>query len=104
MRQMRQMSNMMNSLFADPFASMMGHGGGHGGFGFPGLMNVGMPRNALMPMGFGGQSMNRLLGGDSMPENAISYSSSSVFSMSSGPGQVPQVYQASSSTRTGPGK
>jgi hypothetical protein len=46
------------------------------------------------------QPMNRLL---SVPQNGMAYSTSSVFSMSSGPDGQPQVYKATSSTRTGPG-
>ncbi|XP_055589814.1 myeloid leukemia factor isoform X2 [Uranotaenia lowii] len=106
MRSMRQMNNMMNSLFADPFGmfdSMGGAGGMHRG------------GNALMPFMGGGlnnmnaissvnsmnnmNGMNRLLNGN--PQGSM-FCSSSVISMSSGP-NGPQVYQATSSTRTGPG-
>jgi hypothetical protein len=91
---MRQMNNMMNSLFADPFMML---GGGFGGFPNNALM-MGPSRNQMMI-----PQMNRLLAGDGMGNDGLSYSSSSVFSMSSGPDGRPQVYQASSSTRTGPG-
>jgi myeloid leukemia factor 1 len=116
MRSMRQMNNMMNSLFADPFGMFGGGMGGMHGMGMGGHMQMnnlegimGPPphmmrspharHNAIMPFGgMGGMNMNRLLNTDHMPENGLSYSSSSVFSMSSGP-DGPQVYQASSSTR-----
>ncbi|XP_044738576.1 myeloid leukemia factor isoform X2 [Chrysoperla carnea] len=94
MRSMRQMNNMMNSLFADPFGMM----------GIPALTN-GPGRgsqDSLMPFGFPGMNLNinRLLGGNG---NCHSYSSSSVVRMTSGPDGKPQVYRASASTRTGPG-
>ncbi|XP_320679.5 myeloid leukemia factor isoform X2 [Anopheles gambiae] len=97
MRSMRHMSNMLNSLFSDPFGMMGGVGGG--------LESIaagpafGMRHNAMMP--FMPPTMNRLLsvGG---PADGPSYCSSSVISMTSGP-NGPQVYQATSSTRTGPG-
>jgi hypothetical protein len=99
MRSMRQMNNMMNSLFADPFG-MFGGGAFGAGFGaFPNNALMGPNRNLMNPQ------MNRLLGGDTLaiPDSGIAYSSSSVFSMSSGPDGRPQVYQATSSTRAGPG-
>ncbi|XP_058461007.1 myeloid leukemia factor [Malaya genurostris] len=93
MRSMRQMNNMMNSLFADPFGMF----GGMDSIAGPSLAG---PRggSALMPFMGPNMSMNRLLNNNATP----SYCSSSVFSMSSGP-DGPQVYQATSSTRTGPG-
>lgn len=45
--------------------------------------------------------MNRLLSGEGM--NGPSFCSSSVISMTHGPDGRPQVYQATSSTKTGPG-
>lgn len=68
------------------------------GMGFGGMMPFGFPAMAGMN---GMNGMNRLLGGEGM-ENA-SFSSSSVISMSHGPDGRPQVYQATSSTKTGPG-
>uniref|UniRef100_A0A182Y9B8 Uncharacterized protein n=1 Tax=Anopheles stephensi TaxID=30069 RepID=A0A182Y9B8_ANOST len=96
MRSMRQMSSMLNSLFSDPFGGMMGGGGMEAITGGPAF---GMRHNAMMP--FMPPTMNRLLsvGG---PADGASFSSSSVISMTSGP-NGPQVYQATSSTRTGPG-
>ena len=104
--QMRSMNRLMNSLMPDPFnmltpfdggfqnnAMMERHGGyaGHGGpmaglFGFPAMPN-----------------MNRLLSADIGSPNGASYCSSSVISMSSGPDGRPQIYQATSSTKSGPG-
>lgn len=99
MRSMRQMNNMMNSLFADPFG-MFGGGGGMESIAGPSLMGPRMGGGALMPfMGGPSMSMNRLLNGNG---DGTSYCTSSVFSMTSGP-NGPQVYQATSSTRTGPG-
>ncbi|XP_052894465.1 myeloid leukemia factor [Anopheles moucheti] len=95
MRSMRQMSSMLNSLFSDPFG-MMGGGGMEAITAGPAF---GMRHNAMMP--FMPPTMNRLLnvGG---PADGASFCSSSVISMTSGP-NGPQVYQATSSTRTGPG-
>ncbi|XP_053683941.1 myeloid leukemia factor [Sabethes cyaneus] len=93
MRSMRQMNNMMNSLFADPFGML----GGLDSIAGPSLMS---PRggSAMMPFMGPTMNMNRLLNSNDGP----SYCTSSVFSMTSGP-DGPQVYQATSSTRTGPG-
>ncbi|XP_055533974.1 myeloid leukemia factor [Wyeomyia smithii] len=93
MRSMRQMNNMMNSLFADPFGML----GGLDSIAGPSLVG---PRggSAMMPFMGPSMNMNRLLNSNNSP----SYCTSSVFSMTSGP-DGPQVYQATSSTRTGPG-
>lgn len=100
-RQMRQMNNMMNSIFADPFAMLGGNAGFGGNFGFNNaLMHSMIPARHSM-VNYGGNN-NRLLGGMGMPESGVSYSSSSVFSMSTGLDGRPQIYQASSSTKTGP--
>lgn len=93
------MNNMMNSLFADPF-SMLSN------FDNRALTHrSNMVHNSLMPFGFPNiNNMNRLLSGslDSLGDNHC-YSSSTVVSMSSGPDGRPQVYKATSSTRTAPG-
>lgn len=107
MRSMRQMNNMMNSLFSDPFGMMEGYGA-------PALTaaNRASSHNSLMPFGFPPMpNINRLLsgsldnlGGMGQPGHlGHSYSSTSVVSMSSGPDGRPQMYRASSSTRTAPG-
>uniref|UniRef100_A0A336MK91 CSON001255 protein n=1 Tax=Culicoides sonorensis TaxID=179676 RepID=A0A336MK91_CULSO len=95
MRQMRQMNNMMNSLFGNPFGGMMG------------MQQIAPPQQMfsrqLMPM-FSNNMSNRLLNVTDMPSHeGIGYSSSSVFSMTTGPDGKPQIYQASSSTKQGPG-
>lgn len=91
---MRQMSNMMNSLF-DPFGMM-------GGMNNMGSI-AGPNRNTMMPFFPQMPTMNRLLSPDFNMSPQMSYSSSSVISMSAGPdGRPQQVYQATSSTRTGP--
>lgn len=101
---MRQMSNMMNSLFSDPFG-MMGSMG-YGDFENRALTNRHSMHNSLMsPFSMPYMNFNRLLSGslDSMA-NPGNYNSSSTFiSMTSGPDGRPQVYKATSSTRVGPG-
>nr|CAD7598864.1 unnamed protein product [Timema genevievae] len=107
MRTMHQMNSMMNSMFPDPFGFM-------GGMGPPALGGPLMgaiapsPRHDLMPFGFPNMnmSMGRLFPRfDHMGNNpnVHSFSSSSVMTMTNGPDGQPQVYQASSSTRTAPG-
>jgi myeloid leukemia factor 1 len=91
MRQMRQMNTMMNSLFSfnDPFQAIMGP---------QQMMN-----RQIMPM-FANNMPNRLLNNMQLQEQPqLGYSSSSVFSMSTGPDGKPQIYQATSSTKQGPG-
>ncbi|XP_073847658.1 myeloid leukemia factor isoform X3 [Musca autumnalis] len=103
--QMRSMNRLMNSLMPDPFNmltpfdpgfqqnSLMErqNGPAMGGlFGFPAMGPMMMP------------NMNRLLSAD-IGNNGASFCSSSVITMSSGPDGRPQIYQATSSTKTGPG-
>ncbi|XP_038222657.1 myeloid leukemia factor [Zerene cesonia] len=95
MRHMRQMSNMMNSLFSDPFG-MLGEG----------PLSIMGPRHgsALMPFMPQMPSLNRLFAADLSDGNmgpGTSFSSSTVV-MSSGPNGKPQVYSSSSSTKIGP--
>ncbi|XP_001952446.1 myeloid leukemia factor isoform X1 [Acyrthosiphon pisum] len=90
---MRQMDQMMNSFFGgfpDPMAGMMMPFGG-GMFGnFGSMMGMNNP-------------MNMMVGGNH-PGQSFSSSSSTFMSYSSnGPNGQPQVYKASTSTRTGPG-
>ncbi|CAH1996057.1 unnamed protein product [Acanthoscelides obtectus] len=104
MRQMRQMSNMMNSLFSDPFGMMRG-GSMYDDFENRALVHH--RHNALMsPFGMPMMpNFNRLLSGslDSMNHPGNFSSSSTVISMTSGPdGRPQQVYKATSSTRVGP--
>lgn len=99
MRQMNNMMNSMNSFFPDPFRMFED-------FGAPALTsaNRAMSHNSLMPFGFPPMpNYNRLLSGSLDNLGAHSYSSTSVVSMTSGPDGRPQVYRASSSTRTAPG-
>lgn len=93
MRAMRQMNNMMNSLIANPFGMF----GALDSIAGPSLAG---PRGglSLMPHMGPNMHMNRLLNSN----EGTMYSSSSVYSMTSGP-DGPQVYQATSSTRAGPG-
>ena len=93
---MGSMNNMMSSLFPDPF--QMFQMGSNGGFQQHALMYPQMQQNRpfgqIMPS-MGGSQMNRLLGGEGFPQNAVSYSSSSsVYSMNGG-----QIYQSTSSTK-----
>ncbi|XP_026474017.1 myeloid leukemia factor-like isoform X1 [Ctenocephalides felis] len=103
MRSMRQMNNMMNSLFADPFGMMGGFG-----MGGPPALTMGS-RHSMVPFGFPPMpqlNMNRLLSGSldsGLGEHGFSSSSVMSMSMTSGPDGRPQVIQSSSSTRTGPG-
>lgn len=118
---MRQMNSMMNSMFADPFGmfnpfdNMQGPsaltGGGQNGMltQFP-QHNHRNAAAAMMPFGFNSMpNINRLLNTQMMPDGhghhggGTSYSSSQIISMTNGPDGRPQVYQASSSTKTGPG-
>lgn len=63
---------------------------------------MGLMGGGLMPFGFPAMpNMNRLLSGEGM--EGPSFCSSSVITMSHGPDGRPQVYQATSSTKTGPG-
>lgn len=102
---MRQMSSMMNSMFSDPFGMFNPFDAMNAG---PSALTGGFPtqqpqRHGLMPFGFppmGG--MNRLLGGD-FPDDGMSFSSSRVVTMTQGPDGRPQVYQATSSTKSAPG-
>lgn len=91
---MRQMDQMMNSFFGggfpDPMAGMMMPFGG-GMFGNFGSM-----------MGNMNSSMNMMLSGN-QPSQSFSSSSTFMSYSSNGPNGQPQVYKASTSTRTGPG-
>lgn len=76
-----------------------------GGFPQQNHQHVGFG-GSLMPFGFPAMpNMNRLLSGEGMDGSGMgpSFCSSSVISMSHGPDGRPQIYQASSSTKTGPG-
>ncbi|KPU76647.1 uncharacterized protein Dana_GF13336, isoform E [Drosophila ananassae] len=101
--QMRSMNRLMNSFMPDPF--MQGN-----------PFDAGFPQNALMerpqmgamaPMGLFGMPMmpnfNRLLNVDIGGNSGASFCQSTVMTMSSGPDGRPQIYQASTSTKTGPG-
>lgn len=106
MRSMRQMNSMMNSIFSDPFGMFNPFDAMNGAMGPSAL--TGAPhhqmRHQMMPFGFPAiANMNRLLNTDMTPDDSGSYSSSRVITMTQGPDGRPQVYQASSSTKTGPG-
>lgn len=99
--QMRNMSRLMNSMMMpDPFNMLTPFDGGFN------ANNGLMERGPMMGGGFFGfpamPNMNRLLSAD-IGNNGTSFCSSSVISMSSGPDGRPQIYQATSSTKTGPG-
>ncbi|XP_037292924.1 myeloid leukemia factor isoform X2 [Manduca sexta] len=96
MRHMRQMNNMMNSLFSDPFGMLGGEG----------PLAIAGPRHgsALMPFMPQMPSLNRLFRDlDHGQMNAGSSFSSSTVVMSSGPNGKPQVISSTSSTKIGPG-
>lgn len=82
---MRNMNNMMNSMFSG------------GPFGMMGFSAPLMPPMMQMP------NMNDLMNGMQQNGNCHSYSQSTVMSMTNGPDGRPQVYQATSSTRSAPG-
>lgn len=114
MRSMRQMNTMMNSMFNDPFGmlnpfdtmngfGMAGPSALTGGFQNPAMQHR---QSTVMPFGFPAMpNMNRLLSGD-LPEidgsGGASFCSSRMVTMSQGPDGRPQVYHATSSTKTGP--
>ncbi|CAG4942694.1 unnamed protein product [Parnassius apollo] len=96
MRHMRQMNNMMNSLFSDPFSMF-------GGVGGPLAITGPRHGSSLMPFMPQMPSLNRLFSGDldGHMGTGSSFSSSTVV-MSSGPNGKPQVISSSSSTKIGP--
>lgn len=104
MRQMNRMLSNMNNMLTDPFGTSM--------FSPPGF-DMGMGMQMMNPMmmspmsrqqqSFPGMNLNRLLS-NGPGGNGMSYSSSSVFSVSSsGPDGRPQVYQETRAIRNGPG-
>ncbi|XP_023159945.2 myeloid leukemia factor isoform X2 [Drosophila hydei] len=104
--QMRSMNRLMNSFMPDPF-NMLGPSPFDSGFQQGALME--RSQQAMAPMGgglFGFPAMpnfNRLLNADIGANNGSSFCQSTVMTMSSGPDGRPQIYQASTSTKTGPG-
>ncbi|XP_076291368.1 myeloid leukemia factor isoform X6 [Lasioglossum baleicum] len=105
MRSMRQMNDMMNSIFSDPFG-MMGQNaitnGGHAGrhpqsnlqmmpFGFPPMPSFNM--NTIF------RDFDNVAPGG----NCHSFTTRSVMTMGNGPDGRPQVYQETMSTTTAPG-
>ncbi|KAL0822044.1 hypothetical protein ABMA28_005416 [Loxostege sticticalis] len=94
MRHMRQMNNMMNSLFSDPFG-MLGGGG-------PLALTGPRHGSSLMPFMPQMPSLNRLFSDMDGHMSAGSSFTSSTVVMSSGPNGKPQVYSSSSSTKVGP--
>lgn len=105
MRSMRQMNTMMNSMFSNDPMNIFGGMSPFGGFEGPSaLTGARLPQRNLMPIGFPSMpNINRLLNNEDLgaPPGA-SFCSSRVVSMSHGPDGRPQVYQATSSTKTGP--
>jgi hypothetical protein len=101
MRRMRHMTNQM--MGGDPFGGF----GLFGGMRIPSIMGAGshslMPHmNMNMNINHGFPDMSRLL---AVPQGAtpgVSYSSSSVFCMSSNGNGQPQIYKETSSMRAGP--
>lgn len=95
MRHMRQMNNMMNSFFSDPFGMLSESP----------LSIMGSRRsNSLMPLMPPMPSLNRLFTADLSDGHmsaGSSFSSSTVV-MSSGMNGSPQVYSSTSSTKIGP--
>ncbi|XP_052842926.1 myeloid leukemia factor isoform X2 [Drosophila gunungcola] len=101
--QMRSMNRLMNSFMPDPFMQVSPF---DPGFQQGALME--RPQMPAMPaMGLFGMPMmpnfNRLLNADIGANPGASFCQSTVMTMSSGPDGRPQIYQASTSTKTGPG-
>ncbi|EDW48046.1 myeloid leukemia factor isoform X3 [Drosophila sechellia] len=101
--QMRSMNRLMNSFMPDPFMQVSPF---DQGFQQNALME--RPQMPAMPaMGLFGMPMmpnfNRLLNADIGANSGASFCQSTVMTMSSGPDGRPQIYQASTSTKTGPG-
>jgi len=105
MRSLRQMNTMMNSMFSDPFGMFNPFEAINA---VPSALTGGFPnqqpqRHGLLPFGFPPMSgTNRLLG-NAFHDDGMSFSSSRMVTMSQGPDGRPQVYQATSSTKSGPG-
>ncbi|KAH8299804.1 hypothetical protein KR044_005993 [Drosophila immigrans] len=104
--QMRSMNRLMNTFMPDPF-SMLAPSPFDPGFQQGALME--RSQQAMAPMGGGlfgfppMPSFNRLLNADIGANNGASFCQSNVMTVSTGPDGRPQIYQASSSTKTGPG-
>jgi len=103
MDSMRHMESMMDSMMS-PF----GMGGMFGQRALQSPQQHGQRGNALMPFGFGGSlfpmdSMFSNFNQMANNPNCHSFSSSSVMTYTTDESGQPQVYQASSSTRTAPG-
>ncbi|XP_017010123.2 myeloid leukemia factor isoform X4 [Drosophila takahashii] len=101
--QMRSMNRLMNTFMPDPFMQVSPF---DPGFQQGALME--RPQMPAMPaMGLFGMPMmpnfNRLLNADIGANPGASFCQSTVMTMSSGPDGRPQIYQASTSTKTGPG-
>lgn len=106
MRSLRQMNHMMNSMMSDPLEWNGMFRGLEAITGPPhGLSTQLVPspsRSAMMPFAFPDFNTNRLLMSN-MPNNGMSFSSSSYVSMTRGPDGRQQVYKATSSSKSGPG-
>ncbi|KAH8384704.1 hypothetical protein KR093_005653 [Drosophila rubida] len=104
--QMRSMNRLMNSFMPDPF-NMLAPSPFDPGFQQGALME--RSQQAMAPMGGGlfgfppMPSFNRLLNADIGANNGALFCQSNVMTVSTGPDGRPQIYQASSSTKTGPG-
>ncbi|XP_017033281.1 myeloid leukemia factor isoform X2 [Drosophila kikkawai] len=101
--QMRSMNRLMSSFMPDPFMQ-----GSPFDPGFQQSALMERPQMPAMPaMGLFGMPMmpnfNRLLNADIGANPGASFCQSTVMTMSSGPDGRPQIYQASTSTKTGPG-
>ncbi|SPP73283.1 myeloid leukemia factor isoform X10 [Drosophila guanche] len=102
--QMRSMNRLMNTFMPDPFMQVSPF---DPGFQQSALMERPHQMAAMPAMGMFGMPMmpnfNRLLNADIGANPGASFCQSTVMTMSSGPDGRPQIYQASTSTKTGPG-
>ncbi|XP_068145677.1 myeloid leukemia factor isoform X2 [Drosophila tropicalis] len=106
--QMRSMNRLMNSFMPDPYQMQaIGSPFDPPGFPQPGALIERSPMGAMPAMNLFGMpvmpNFNRLINADIGAGNGASFCQSTVMTMSSGPDGRPQIYQASTSTKTGPG-
>ncbi|EDW77143.1 uncharacterized protein Dwil_GK22209 [Drosophila willistoni] len=106
--QMRSMNRLMNSFMPDPYQMQaIGSPFDPPGFPQPGALMERSQMGAMPAMNLFGMpvmpNFNRLINADIGAGNGSSFCQSTVITMSSGSDGRPQIYQASTSSKTGPG-
>ncbi|XP_065343632.1 myeloid leukemia factor isoform X2 [Cloeon dipterum] len=96
-RAMNQMSVMMNSVMSETFGNVMG------GMGMGMGMPMGLLAPGMMPLMPRPRGLDPFMAPPPPAANGLSFSSSSVTSMTMGPDGRPQVYRATSTTKAAPG-